>query len=118
MPFLFQTMTTRFYHWLGEQGGITAFRGNNLVMSFGSPMVNVDISLQELQEFICTLEQAVDEEPNVVQQLALNAICHVFKAALEHHKKDHEALVEEAPTGADLEEYLLAYARAIKEGAL
>jgi hypothetical protein len=118
MPFLFQTMTTRFYHWLGEEGGISAFHGNNLVMSLGSPMVNVNISLQELQEFICTLEKAADEEPNVVQQIALNSIRHVFQAALHYHKKDHEALVKEAPTGADLEEYLLAYARAVKEGAL
>jgi hypothetical protein len=118
MPFLFKAMTTRFYHWLGEEGGISAFHGNNLVMSLGSPMVNVNISLQELQEFICTLEKASDEEPNAVQQFALDAIRHVFEAALQHHEKDHEALVEEAPTGADLEEYLLSYARAIKEGAL
>lgn len=118
MPFRFKEMTTRFYHWLGQEGGISAFHGNNLVMSLGSPMVNVNISLQELQEFICTLEKASDEEPNVVQQMALDAIRHVFEAALQHHKKDHEALVEEAPTGADLEEYLFAYARAVKEGAL
>jgi hypothetical protein len=118
MPFRLKEMTTRFYHWLGQEGGISAFRGNSLMMSLGSPMVNVNISLQELQEFICTLEKASDEEPNAVQQIALNSIRHVFEAALKHHKKDHEALVEEAPTGADLEEYMLAYARAVKEGAL
>jgi len=118
MSFRFKQMTTRFYHWLGEEGGISAFRGNNLMMSLGSPMVNVSVSLQELQEFICTLEKASDEEPNVVQQMALNSIRYVFEAALKHHKQDHEALVAEAPTGADLEEYLLAYARAVKEGAL
>ena len=106
MPFRFKEMTARFYHWLGQEGGISAFHGNNLVMSLGSPMVNVNISLQELQEFICTLEKASDEEPNVVQQIALNSIRHVFQAALKHHK-DHEALVADAPTGADLENICL-----------
>jgi len=111
-------MTTNFYHWLGEGGGISAFYQDRMIMSFGSPMVSLTVSLQELQAFICTLEKAVAEEPNLVQQSALDAIRCVLQVALTHHKHEYEDFIQEAPTGPDLEEYMLAYARAIKDGAL
>jgi aminopeptidase-like protein len=115
MPFLFKAMTARFYHW-GEK--LSAFTSDNrLVMSFGSPIASVPITVKELQDFVCTLEQAIDDEPNVKQRLALGSIKHIFQASLKQAQKDHEQIVEETPTGADLEEYMLSYARAVKTGA-
>ena len=116
MSFLFQQMTASFYHW-GEK--LSAFTSDNrLVMSFGSPIASVPITVKELQDFVCALEQAIDDEPNCKQRIALGSIKHIFQASLKQAQKDHERIIEEAPTGADLEEYMLSYARAIKEGAL
>jgi hypothetical protein len=114
MPFSFKQMTTRFYHW-GEK--LSAFIDNRLVMSFGSPIASVPIKVKELQDFVCTLEQAIDDEPNIEQRIALGSIKYIFQASLKQAQKDHEKIVEETPTGADLEEYMLSYSRAIKEGA-
>ena len=116
MSFLFQQMTASFYHW-GEK--LSAFTSDNrLVMSFGSPIASVPITVKELQDFVCVLEQAIDDEPNCKQRIALGSIKHIFQASLKQAQKDHERIIEEAPTGADLEEYMLSYASAIKEGAL
>jgi len=121
MPFRFKQMTVAspsFYRW-GLNKELSAFTADNrLVMSFGSPIANVPITVAELQSFVCTLEQAIDDEPNVKQRIALGSIKHIFQASLKQAQKDYEKIVEEAPTGADLEEYMLSYARAIKEGAL
>lgn len=87
-------------------------------MSFGQPMVSRSFSMADLQEYICTLEKAIEEEPNVVQQLALDRIRCAFVVSLDILKQNHEELCKEAPTGADFEEYLLSYARAIKGGDL
>jgi hypothetical protein len=38
--------------------------------------------------------------------------------ALKKHQEQHAEFIEEAPTGADLEEYMLSYANAIKGGAI
>jgi hypothetical protein len=115
MPFFFKAMTARFYHW-GEK--LSAFTSDDrLVMSFGSPIASVPITVKELQDFVCTLEQAIDDEPNARQRIALGSIKHIFQASLKQAQKDHEQIVEETPTGADLEEYMLSYARAVKTGA-
>jgi len=87
-------------------------------MCFGQPMVTRSFSMNDLQEYICTLEKAIDEEPNVVQQLALDRIRCAFVVSLDMLKENHEELCKEAPTGADFEEYLLSYARAVKGGAI
>lgn len=87
-------------------------------MSFGQPVVTRSFSMNDLQEYICTLEKAIDEEPNVVQQLALDRIRCAFIVSLDMLKENHEELCKEAPSGADFEEYLFSYARAIKEGTV
>lgn len=87
-------------------------------MSFGRPMVTRSFSMEDLQEYICTIEKAIDEEPNVVQQLALNRIRCAFVVSLDMLKKNHEELQKEAPLGADFEEYLMNYNNAIKGGKL
>lgn len=85
-------------------------------MNLGSPVVNRSFTLEDIQEYICTLEQAIDDEPNYGQKLGLQRILCSFLVSLDILKENHEAFVQEAPTGADLEEYLLSYARAVKGG--
>ena len=87
-------------------------------MSFGSPMITRSFSMEDLQEYICTIEKAIDEEPNLVQQMALGRIRSAFVVSLEMLKENHEELCKEAPTGADFEEYLMNYNNAVKGGQL
>ena len=115
MSFRFKKMTAKFYHW-GEK--LSAFSEGRLVMSFGSPIASVPITVKELQDFVCTLEQAIDDEPNIKQRIALGSIKHIFQASLKQAQRDHETILQEAPTGADLEEYMMNYANAIKNGGL
>lgn len=119
MSFRFKPMTTtapKFYHW-GEK--LSAFTSDNrLVMSFGSPITHIPFNIAELQGFVCTLEQAIDDEPNAKQRIALGAIKIIFEASLKIAKRDHEEIVSNAPVGADLEEYMLNYANAVKNGEL
>jgi hypothetical protein len=113
----FSIVTVSFNHLLPNQP-VSAFKDGDLAMSFGQPMVTRSFSMEDLQEFICTIEKAIDEEPNLVQQLALNRIRCAFVVSLEMLKENHEELCKEAPTGADFEEYLMNYNNAIKGGKL
>lgn len=113
----FSIVTVSFNHLLPNQP-VSAFKDGELAMSFGQPMVTRSFSMEDLQEFICTIERAIDEEPNIVQQLALNRIRCAFVVSLDMLKENHEELCKEAPTGADFEEYLMSYNNAVKGGAL
>jgi len=121
MPFLLKTMNTAspsFYRW-GSKQELSAFTADNrLVMSMGSPIANVPITIKELQSFVCTLEQAMEDEANAAQRFDLNTIRLIFQSSLKQAQKDYEEVVSEAPTGTDLEEYMLAYARAVQGGAV
>lgn len=98
--------------------GLSAFHDGRIRMSFGSPIVECHFLVSELQTFIMTLEQAIDDEPSFTQQKSLQHIVSCFKAAYALHLKQHEELMEEAPSGADFEEYMVSYANAIQQGAL
>ena len=113
----FTIVTVSFNHLLPNHP-VSAFKDGELAMSFGQPMITRSFSMNDLQEFICTIEKAIDEEPNVVQQLALNRIRCAFVVSLDMLKENHEELCKEAPTGADFEEYLMNYNNAIKGGKL
>ena len=113
----FSIVTVLFNHLLPNQP-VSAFKDNELAMSFGQPMVTRSFSMTDLQEYICTIEKAIDEEPNLVQQLALDRIRCAFVVSLDMLKENHEELCKEAPTGADFEEYLMSYNNAVKGGAL
>ena len=113
----FSIVTVLFNHLLPNQP-VSAFKDNELAMSFGQPMVTRSFSMTDLQEYICTIEKAIDEEPNLVQQLALDRIRCAFVVSLDMLKENHEELCKEAPTGADFEEYLMNYNNAVKGGAL
>ena len=113
----FSIVTVLFNHLLPNQP-VSAFKDGDLAMSFGQPMITRSFSMADLQEYICTIEKAIDEEPNLVQQLALNRIRCAFVVSLDMLKENHEELCKEAPTGADFEEYLMSYNNAVKGGAL
>jgi hypothetical protein len=109
----FSIVTVSFNHLLPDHP-VSAFKDGELAMSFGQPMVTRSFSMEDLQEFICTIEKAIDEEPNLVQQLALDRIRCAFVVSLDMLKENHEELCKEAPTGADFEEYLMNYNNAVK----
>ena len=113
----FSIVTVLFNRLLPDQP-VSAFKDGDLAMSFGQPVITRSFSMADLQEYICTIERAIDEEPNVVQQLALNRIRCAFVVSLDMLKENHEELCKEAPTGADFEEYLMSYNNAVKGGAL
>lgn len=107
------TMTVSFHRFLPDKP-LSAFHDGRIRMSFGSPIVECLITVRELQGFITTLEQAIQDEPNFIQQHALSHIKNVLQGAYQLHMQQHEELCNEAPIGADFEEYLLNYSRAIK----
>jgi len=113
----FTIVTVSFNHILPNQP-VSAFKDGELAMHFGQPMVTRSFSMADLQEYICTIEKAIDEEPNFVQQMALERIRCAFVVSLEMLKENHEELQKEAPLGADFEEYLMNYNNAIKGGKL
>jgi len=113
----FTIVTVSFNHLLPNHP-VSAFKDGELAMSFGQPMITRSFAMNDLQEFICTIEKAIDEEPNVVQQLALDRIRCAFVVSLDMLKENHEELCKEAPTGADFEEYLMNYNNAVKGGKL
>lgn len=97
----------------GSNEKLHAFdKHQNMVMAFGSPVVTRYFTLEELQEFIVTIEKAIDEEPNFIQRMGLQRILCVLMASLDQIRQNHEAFVEEAPCGEDLEEYMFEFARA------
>lgn len=113
----FSIVTVAFNHLLPNHP-VSAFKDGELAMHFGKPVVTRSFAMADLQEYICTIEKAIDEEPNLVQQLALDRIRCAFVVSLDMLKENHEELCKEAPTGADFEEYLMNYNNAIKGGKL
>lgn len=93
--------------------GISAFNAEGeMVMSLGRPVVQAYFSMDELQQFVCTLEKAIEDEPNFSQRWGLQRIlCH-FLVSLDSMKRNHEEFMQQAPTGADLEEYMMSYSKA------
>ena len=95
--------------------GISAFNAHGeMVMSLGKPVVQTYLTLEELQEFICTLEKAVEDEPSFAQRMGLQRILCNFLASVAMIKENHEQFLQDAPSGADLEEYLTSYCKAVK----
>jgi hypothetical protein len=110
-------VTVAFNHLLPNHP-VSAFKDGELAMHFGKPVVTRSFAMADLQEYICTIEKAIDEEPNLVQQLALDRIRCAFVVSLDMLKENHEELCKEAPLGSDFEEYLMNYNNAIKGGKL
>ena len=95
---------------------ISAFNGEGeMVMVFGLPTTDRFITLADIQQFVPTLEKAIDEEPNLMQKIALGSILSFFMATEDLIHKKHEAFVQEAQDGNELQEYLMNYAKFVKE---
>lgn len=108
-------MTVSFQRFLPDKP-LSAFHDGRIRMSFGCPIVECFITVPELQSFIMTLEQAIDDEPNHAQQQALRNILCTLKAAHQTHLRQHEELMKDAPTGVDFEEYMTSYTKAVQQG--
>lgn len=89
-----------------------------MIMTAGKPVIQWYLAVPEVQEFIQTLEKAYDEEPNYLQRDCLQRIICTLKASLYVHQKQHDEFVANAPSGADLEEYLFAYTKAMSAGEI
>lgn len=103
---------------LGGTFPISAFTDQGqLVMNCGNPIVEWSFRVEELQEYIQTIERAIDEEPVYAQRAALERILISFLTAYKFHEEQHKEVVENSPTGADLEEYLLFYSQTVKKNS-
>jgi hypothetical protein len=95
--------------------GVSAFNAEGeMVMSLGKPVVQAYLTLDELQESICTLERAIEDEPSFAQRMGLERILCRLLASVAMIKENHEQFLQDAPSGADLEEYLTTYSQAVK----
>lgn len=100
---------------LGGTFPISAFTDEGqLLMNCGHPIVEWSFRIDELQEYIQTIERAVDEEPVYAQRAGLERLLICLTCAYKHHQKQHEEAQTTAPTSADLEEYLMFYAASVK----
>jgi aminopeptidase-like protein len=97
--------------------GVSAFQDDTLVMTCGNPTVTHWLRIKELQNWLTTLEETIPETP-AAHRYHLEQLYFSLKAAHNAHLREHEAIMTEAPTAEDLQEYLSAYAAAIGNGTL
>jgi aminopeptidase-like protein len=100
-----------------ETMGVSAFHDDTLVMTCGNPTVTHWLRIKELQNWLTTLEETIPEAP-AAHRYHLEQLYFSLKAAHNAHLREHEAIITEAPTAEDLQEYLSAYAAAIGNGKL
>lgn len=87
-------------------------------MSSNEPVVTAYLSVPDLQIWITTLEKAIDEEPNPVQEFALKRMLYFMQYTYEVHLKEHSEFVTTVPAVEDMEQYLIQYANHIGKGAV
>jgi aminopeptidase-like protein len=100
-----------------ETQGVSAFHDGTLVMNHGNPTVTHWLRIKELQNWLITLEETILEAP-AAHRYHLEQLYFSLKSAHNAHLREHEAIVTEAPTAEDLQEYLSAYAAAIGNGTI
>ena len=105
------------YITVSETIGVSAFHDRTLVMSCSLPMTMHYVVVKELQEWLTTLEELIPQAPTA-HRYYLEQLFFSLKTAYNAHLREHEAVVTEAPTAEDLQEYLVAYAAAIGHGTL
>lgn len=99
---------------------------HQMIMCSNDPVVSAYLNASNLQNWMTTLEKAIEEEPNIPQMLALREILFFFQY---HHKKlkeQHESIIEkhqesittDHPTSEDFQEYLMYYTRSISNQTL
>ena len=94
-------------------GETTAFTANGeLVMNYGRPSVSWTLCIKDLEEWTTTLEEVIPET-HFAHQHSLRMLKTALTAAHNWHKREHEAVVTDAPSEEDLMTYLTSYAAAM-----
>ena len=102
---------------VSETVGVSAFHNDTLVMTCNHPTVTHYLRIKDLQNWLITLEETIPEAP-ADHRYFLEQLYFSLKAAHNAHLREHEAIVTEAPTAQDLQEYLNAYTAAIGNGTI
>jgi aminopeptidase-like protein len=88
-----------------------------LVMNYGRPCVAWGFSITDLEEWLTTIEETINDIPPA-HRWALERLYFSLKGAHEQHKREHEAVVTDAPSSDDLMSYLASYAAAMAYEAM
>lgn len=96
-----------------RSGETTAFTSEGkLVMNFGTPCVAWSFSVTDLEQWLTTIEETINDIPSA-HRWSLERLYFSLKAAHVQHQKQHEEIVTEAPTSDDLMNYLVSYSAAM-----
>ena len=93
----------------GPSAFIRSSSGTQIVMSGSAPCVEWSFRIKDLENWLTTLEEAMVNESNYGQRRGLEDIYFSLKAAHVKHEKQHQEVLTDAPTAADLMAYLTAY---------
>lgn len=98
--------------------GTSAFTSDNkLVMSNGTPTVSTYVCVKRLENWLTTIEEIVTMPRMAPHRYHMEELYFFLKATLEKHDQQHMEVVTDAPSEADLIEYLSSYAASAKEVA-
>ena len=88
-----------------------------LVMNFGKPCVAWGFSVVDLEQWLTTIEETINDIPPA-HRWSFERLYFSLKAAHKKHQEEHEEVVTEAPTQDDLMSYLTSYSAAMAWEAL
>lgn len=100
-----------------DSSGVSAFHDHALVMNCSHPTVVHYLRIKDLQNWLTTLEETISQAP-AAHRYYLEQLYFSLKSAHAAHLREHQAVVSEAPTAEDLQEYLSAYAAEVGNGTL
>ena len=83
-----------------------------IVMSYGTPYVAWSFSVVDLEQWLTTIEESINDIPPA-HRYSLERLYFSLKAAHKKHQEEHESIVTDAPTGDDLMSYLSSYSAAM-----
>lgn len=96
-----------------HSGKTSAFTpSGKLVMNFGEPCVCWSFSVKNLENWLTTIEEIINEIPPAHRR-PLEDLYFSLKAAHKRHEKEHEEVVTNAPSEDDLMQYLMSYSAAM-----
>lgn len=84
-----------------------------LAMSGGAPYVEWGFCIEQLQQWLTTMEETISQEANAHNRSHLEGILFSLRAAHARHSEQHEEIITDAPNADDLQAYLSAYAAAV-----
>ena len=83
------------------------------VMLQGQPHVEWGFNVNRLEQWLTTIEEALNDLPTKAHRRGLEDLYFCLKAAQRQHIEEHEQIVSEAPSEEDLMAYLSAYSAAV-----